>query len=284
MRMDQWLVFEEFLRPHFNIQREHYCGILPTATPYARNSIFAGLFPTEINKRYPQFTIDERGKDEHTLNRNEKELLNLLLQRRRVTLKNDLQYIKIIDTDFGKRVEADIMRYAKNHLTAIVVNAVDMIAHSRSDYPILKEIAPDESAYRSLTRSWFKHSSLYGILKALATVPGAQIVLTTDHGSVRCMHGCKVMGDRDTTTSLRYKIGRNVKAEQRDAMIIREPENYRIPAPGIATTIVIAKEDNYFVYPTDYNHYLNKYRDSFQLGGISLEEMILPVVILESRS
>ena len=284
MRMDQWLVFEEFLRPHFNIQREHYCGILPTATPYARNSIFAGLFPTEINKRYPQFTIDERGKDEHTLNRNEKELLNLLLQRRRVTLKNDLQYIKIIDTDFGKRIEADIMRYAKNHLTAIVVNAVDMIAHSRSDYPILKEIAPDESAYRSLTRSWFKHSSLYGILRTLATVPGAQIVLTTDHGSVRCMHGCKVTGDRDTTTNLRYKIGRNVKAEQRDAMIIREPENYRIPAPGIATTIVIAKEDNYFVYPTDYNHYLNKYRDSFQHGGISLEEMILPVVILESRS
>lgn len=283
MRLDQWMVMEEFIRPLFNIQREYYCGILPTATPYARNSIFAGLFPTDINKHYPQFTIDERSTDEHTLNRHEKELFALLLQRRRVQLKNELQYIKIIDTDFGKRIEADILRYAKSHLTAIVINAVDMIAHSRSDYPILKEIAPDESAYRSLTSSWFQHSSFYGILKTLANVPDVQIVITTDHGSVRCLKGAKVMGDRETTTNLRYKIGRNVKAESKDAMIIRDTASYKIPAGGLATTCVIAKEDRYFVYPTDYHHYLQKYRDSFQHGGISLEEMILPVLILEPR-
>jgi DNA-binding response OmpR family regulator len=284
MRLDQWMMMETYLRPLFNIQRDYYCSILPTATPYARNSIFAGLFPTDINKHYPQFTIDERGNDEHTLNRHEKEFLSLLLQRRRVQLKNDLQYIKIIDTDFGKRIEADIMRYAKHHLTAIVINAVDMIAHSRSDYPILKEIAPDEAAYRSLTRSWFLHSSFYGILRALSTIKDIQIVITTDHGSVRCMRASKVIGDRETTTNLRYKIGRNVKAEARDAMIIRDPQAYKIPAGGgSATSVVIAKDDHYFVYPTDYHHYLAKYRDSFQHGGISMEEMILPVVTLEPR-
>jgi CheY-like chemotaxis protein len=283
MRMDQWMVMEEIIRPLFTIQRDYYCGILPTATPYARNSIFAGLYPTEINKHYPQFTIDERGHDEHTLNKNEKELLNLFLQRRRIKLKNDLQYVKIIDTEFGKRIEADILRYARHQLTAIVINAVDMIAHSRSDYPILKEIAPDEPAYRTLTRSWFLHSSFYGILRTLATVPNVQIVITTDHGSVRCLRGAKVIGDRDTTTNLRYKIGRNVKAEERDALIIKDAESWRIPAPGVATTCVIAKEDRYFVYPTDYHHYLTKYRDSFQHGGISLEEMVLPVITLKPR-
>lgn len=284
MRLDQWMMMEEFIRPLYTMQKDYYCGILPTATPYARNSLFGGLYPTDINKHYPQFSIDERGSDEHSLNKHEKELLLLLLQRRRVKLKNDLQYIKIIDTDFGKRIEADILRYAKHHCTAIVINAVDMIAHSRSDYPILKEIAPDESAYRSLTRSWFLHSSFYGILRALANVPDVQIVITTDHGSVRCMRGSKVIGDRETTTNLRYKIGRNVKAEPRDAMIIKDPQAYKIPAGGgSATSVVIAKEDHYFVYPTDFNHYLHKYRDSFQHGGISLEEMILPVVTLGPR-
>lgn len=283
MRLDQWMVMEQHIRNLFTIQREYYCGILPTATPYARNAIFAGLFPTEINKHYPQFTIDERGRDEHTLNKNEKELLALFLKRKRIDLKSDLQYIKIIDTDFGKKIEADILRYAKHHLTAIVINAVDMIAHSRSDYPILKEIAPDESAYRTLTNSWFQHSSFYGILRTLATIKDVQIVITTDHGSVRCLRGTKVIGDRETTTNLRYKIGRNVKAEDRDAMIIKDPESYKIPAPGVATTCVIAKEDRYFVYPTEYHKYLSKYRDSFQHGGISLEEMVLPVVILEPR-
>ena len=284
MRLDQWMVMEEFIRPLFTIQHDYYCSILPTATPYARNSIFAGLYPTDINKHYPQFTIDERGSDEHSLNKHEKEFLSLLLQRRRVKLKTDLQYIKIIDTDFGKKIESDIMRYAKHHLTAIVINAVDMIAHSRSDYPILKEIAPDESAYRSLTRSWFQHSSFYGILKALATVPDVQIVITTDHGSVRCMRPSKVIGDRETTTNLRYKIGRNVKAESRDAMIIKDPQAFKIPAGGGSnTTVIVSKEDHYFIYPTDYHHYVQKYRDSFQHGGISLEEMVLPVVTLEPR-
>jgi CheY-like chemotaxis protein len=282
LRLDQWMLMEEMLRPIFNVKKDFYCGILPTATPYARNSIFAGLFPSEIQKHYPQLWVDGSG-DDHSQNKYEKELLGKLLERRRIKLKNDIKYVKIIDTDFGKKIEHEILSYTNNHLNAIVVNVVDMIAHSRSDYPILKEIAPNEAAYRSLTRSWFTHSSLYGMLKALATVDNIKIVITTDHGSVRCLRGAKALGDRDTSTCLRFKFGRNVKADRRNALIIDNPEEYNLPRHHVTTNYIIAKEDFYFVYPTDYNHYLNQYRDSFQHGGISLEEMILPVLTLEAK-
>jgi CheY-like chemotaxis protein len=283
MRLDQWLLMEELLRPFFTVQKDYYCGILPTATPYARNSIFAGLFPSDIQKHYPEYWVDGSG-DDHGQNRYEKELLNKYLERRRIKLRNDVKYVKIIDTDFGKKIEGEILSYSKNHLNAIVVNVVDMIAHSRSDYPILKEIAPNESAYRSLTRSWFQHSSLFGMLKLLASIKNAKIIITTDHGSVRCMRGAKALGDKDTSTCLRFKFGRNVKAEKRNALIIDHPEEYNLPKHSVTTNYIIAKEDFYFVYPTDYNHYLNHYRDSFQHGGISLEEMILPVLSLEAKS
>ncbi len=282
LRLDQWLLMEELLRPLYTIKKDFYCGILPTATPYARNSIFAGLYPSEIQKHYPELWVEGSG-DDHSQNKHEKEFLTKLLERRRIKLKNDIKYVKIIDTDFGKKIENEILSYANNHLNAIVVNVVDMIAHSRSDYPILKEIAPNESAYRSLTRSWFQHSSLYGMLKTLATVKNAKIVITTDHGSVRCLRGAKVLGDKETSTCLRFKFGRNVKADKRNALIIDRPEDYYLPRHQVTTNYIIAKEDFYFVYPTEYNHYLNQYRDSFQHGGISLEEMILPVLTLEAK-
>lgn len=282
MRYDQWLIMEEFLRPFFTIHRDFYNSIIPTATPFARNSIFAGLFPSEIYQHYPQYWVDGSG-DDHSQNKFEKELLGKLLERRRIKLRNDIKYVKIIDTDFGKKIENEILTYANNHLNAIVVNVVDMIAHSRSDYPILREIAPDEPAYRSLTRSWFQHSNLFGMLKQISTIKNAKIVITTDHGSIRCMRGAKVLGDKDTSTCLRFKFGRNVKAENRNAMFIRNPEEYMLPKHGVASNYIIAKEDYYFIYPTDYNHYLNQYRDSFQHGGISLEEMILPVLTLEAK-
>jgi hypothetical protein len=159
-----------------------------------------------------------------------------------------------------------------------------MIAHSRSDHAILREIAPDESAYRSLTRSWFQHSSFFGMLRILSGMKDVDVIITTDHGSIRCLHGVKVMGDRDTTTNLRYKMGRNVKAEERHAMIVKNPEQLRLPKSSVTSNMIIAKEDFFFVYPTEYHHYLNKYKDGFQHGGISMEEMILPVVILEPKS
>jgi len=283
MRLDQWLIMEEHLRPFYNFKKDFYSAILPTATPYARNSIFAGLFPIDIQKHYPQWWVNELNSEDYKLNAYEKELLEEQLKRKRASLNTPLQYIKIHDTDFGKKIESDIMKYARNHLTSIVVNAVDMIAHSRSDFAILKEIAPNESAYRSLTSSWFQHSSLFGILKSISSIKNVKIILTTDHGSIRCMRGVKVIGDKETSTNLRYKFGKNVKAESRHAIQLKDPTDFKLPRLGITVNNIIAKEDFYFVYPTDFHYYLGKYRDSFQHGGVSMEEMIVPIIELIPR-
>jgi CheY-like chemotaxis protein len=282
MRLDQWLIFEENLRPYYYFKKHFYSSILPTATPYARNSIFSGLYPSEIKEYYPQYWVSEMNTEDHKANAYESKLLEEQLKRRRIKLNNNLNYIKIHETEFGRKIEKDILNIVKNHLTAIVINSVDMIAHSRSDFAILKEIAPDESAYRSLTNSWFKHSSFFGMLKILSE-QDVNILITTDHGSIRCMRGVKVIGDKDTSTNLRYKFGKNVQAEQRHAMQIQDPLEYKLPSQGITVNNIIAKEDYYFIYPTDYHHYLQKYRDSFQHGGISMEEMIIPVIELEHK-
>ncbi len=284
MRYDQWLMFEEILRPFYNFRKDFYSAILPTATPYARNAIFAGLYPSDIQKHYPQWWVGELNTEDHKQNAFEKELLDEQLRRKRIKINSPITYIKIHDTDFGKKIENEIMKYANNHLTAIVVNSVDMIAHSRSDYAILKEIAPDEPAYRSLTQSWFQHSSLFGMLKQIATIKNAKVIVTTDHGSIRCMRGVKVIGDKDTSTNLRYKFGKNVKAEDRHAMQIKDPSELRLPKAGMTVNNIIAKEDYYFVYPTDFHYFLQRYRDSFQHGGISLEEMIVPVIEMDART
>ncbi len=283
LRLDQWLVFEEILQQYYNISKHYYFSILPTATPYARNAIFAGLFPFDIQKHYPQFWVGELNTEDHKQNAFEKDLFLQFLSRKKINLKTPVTYIKIHETEFGKKIENEIHRYVQNELTAIVVNSVDMIAHSRSDFAILKEIAPNESAYRSLTRSWFMHSSLLGMFKILANYPNVQIVLTTDHGSIRCLRGAKVLGDRETSTSLRYKFGKNVKADPKTSMQVKDLTVLRLPKISITVNNIIAKEDYYFVYPTDYHYYLQRYKDSFQHGGISLEEMIVPVVYLEPK-
>lgn len=283
MRVDQWLVMKELLSPYFTFKTDYYCAILPTATQFARNSIFSGLYPLDIKKHYPQWWHADTNSEDHKLNAFEKELMEAWIERRRIKLKSKLNYVKIFDTDYGNKIEKEIHTYNQFQLNAIVINAVDMIAHSRSDYAILKEIAPDEPAYRSLTKSWFSHSNLLGMLKILSEFKDVKIVITSDHGSIRCMRGVKVLGDRDTSTNLRYKFGKNVKADPRHAMQIPKPEEYMLPSHGITVNNIIAKEDYYFVYPTDYHHYLNRYRDSFQHGGISMEEMIVPVLRLEPR-
>jgi len=283
MRYDQWLVMSELLSHYYSIETDFYCSILPTATQFARNSLFAGLYPADIKKHYPQWWSNNSNLEESKLNAYEAELIEAWAERRRIKLKNKPQYIKIYDTDFGTKIEREIDNYANTQLLSIVVNAVDMISHSRSDQAVLKEIAPDEGAYRSLTKSWFRHSSLLGIMKQLSNIKNLNIVVTTDHGSIRCMRGVKVIGDRETSTNLRYKFGKNVKAEKRHALQIANPELFRLPSQGITVNNIIAKEDYYFVYPTDYHHYLNRYRDSFQHGGISMEEMIVPVAVLSSH-
>lgn len=282
LRMDQWLVMEKHLRELFKIEKDYYYAILPTSTPYARNSLFSGLFPSEIEKYYPDLW---KGKDddENSMNKYEKELLQLLLNRKKINLRSDLKYLKIIDPEVGRNFEQNIMSYKNSHFTAVVVNFLDMIAHGRSDSDILKEIAPDEPAYRSLTNSWFTHSSLLGTLKAIAKMDKVKIIITTDHGSIRCLRGAKVLGDREASTNLRFKYGRNLKVDDKHAVYIKNADEYKLPKRGVTINHIIAKEDYYFVYPTDYHKYLSHYKDTFQHGGISLEEMILPVITLEPK-
>jgi DNA-binding response OmpR family regulator len=281
MRLDQWLMMEKYLNDLFKISKEYYYSLLPTATPYCRNAIFAGLYPSELEKHYPDLWKGE--DDENSKNNYEKDFLAKFFERKRIKLRNELRYTKIMDSDFSRGVENKILSFANNHLNAIVINFVDMIAHSRSDNAILKEIAPDESAYRSLTESWFEHSSFFGMLRQLATKQKIKIVITTDHGSIRCLHGVKALGDRESSPNLRYKYGRNVKADSRNAIHINNPLEYKLPLRNGIVNYIIAKEDFYFVYPTDYHKYLNQYNDTFQHGGISLDEMILPVVTLETK-
>ena len=282
LRLDQWLMMESLLHEYFDISKDYYYSILPTATPYSRNAIFSGSFPSEVELRYPELW-EKNEDDENSRNRYERQFLDGLLDRRKILLKPEAKYVKILDAEFGRSIENNINSYANSKLTSIVVNFVDMLAHGRSDSTLLKEIAPDESAYRSLTKSWFVHSSLFGMLKTLSKNKHVTIILTTDHGSIRSLRGSKVLGDREASTNLRYKYGRNLKSEEKAAVFVKNPLEFKLPKRGVAVNYIIAKEDYYFVYPTDYHKYLNQYRDSFQHGGISMEEMILPVVKLEPK-
>lgn len=282
LRLDQWLVMEKHLTDYFKIDKNYYYSILPTSTPYARNSLFSGLYPSEIEKYYPQLW-QSGDDDENSMNKYEKELLQLFLDRKRIKLKNDLKYIKIIDPEVGRNFEQNILSYQNTHLTAIVVNFLDMIAHGRSDSDILKEIAPDESAYRSLTNSWFTHSSLLSTFKSISSLKKSKIIITTDHGSIRALRGAKVLGDREASSNLRFKYGRNLKVDEKHAIYIKNAVDYKLPKRGVIINYIIAKEDYYFVYPTEYHKYLTHYKDTFQHGGVSLDEILLPVITMEPK-
>jgi DNA-binding response OmpR family regulator len=278
LRVDQWFLLEPFFYEWYKIEKEYYFSILPTATPFSRNAIFSGLFPLEIEKKYPQFwSLNE---DDESLNRYEKELLELQLKSHQIN--KDVKYVKIMNNEDARNLEKNISTYLQADILALVINFVDILAHSRSDLPILKEIAPTEAAYRSLTRSWFEHSPFPSIFRRIAS-EGAKMVIASDHGSVRGLHGTRVIGDKDTSTSLRYKYGRSLKVDKRHGTLIENPEEWKLPHKGLNTTYLIAKEDYYFVYPNNYHKYLNQYKDSFQHGGISMEEVILPLVKLEPK-
>lgn len=283
LRLDQWLIMEKTLLEIFDIEKKYYYSILPTATPYARNSLFAGAYPSEIERFFPDLWSNSKD-DEKSQNKHEKELLQRLLDRERVKLRNDLKYMKIIDPEVGRNFEQNILSHKKTHFMAVVVNFLDMIAHGRSDSDILKEIAPDEPAYRSLTASWFRHSSLLGTFKQIASMKNATIIVTTDHGSIRTLRGAKVLGDKEASTNLRFKFGRNLKVDDKHALFIKNPAEYKLPKRGLTVSYIISKEDYYFVYPTDYHKYLSHYKDTFQHGGISMEEMILPVIKMTNKA
>jgi CheY-like chemotaxis protein len=279
MRFDQWLEFSKLLQPLFQIDLKFHYGILPTATPYSRNAIFSGLLPVDLARRYPKIWASGED-DEYSRNRNEAEFLDDQLTRRHLRLRT--RYEKIIASQDGRDFANTVRDYLQADVSAIVVNFVDILAHSRSDSDVLKEIAPDERAYRALTRTWFEHSWLYQAFQTLAEAD-CTIVITTDHGAVRALSETKVIGDRETSTALRYKHGRNLKSDSRHAIFVRDPEKFGLPRGAMSSNYIIAKEDYYFVYPTNYNRFVNKYRDTMQHGGASMEEMILPVATLQPK-
>lgn len=279
MRLDQWQEMETLLRPHFDVERSMHVSILPTATPYSRNAIFAGMLPRDIAHRYPGRWSDD--DDDTSKNRHEETFLLDQLQRRHLGQLR-VRYDKVVSSKDGRDFGASAADLVQHDLAAVVVNFVDILAHSRSDSPVLREIAPDERAYRALTRTWFEHSWLLQAFQTLSRLD-CTIVVTTDHGAIRCLHPTKVIGDRETSTALRYKHGRAIKADEKDAVVVKDPEAYGLPRQTINENYLLAKEDHYFVYPTSYHHYVNLYRDTMQHGGISMEEMLLPLMTLRPK-
>lgn len=279
MRYDQWLEFEGLLSPLFGMKTAFHYSILPTATPYSRNAIFSGLLPQDLADRYSKIWADGED-DEHSRNRNEEEFLRDQLRVRNQNSR--IRYQKLISTQDGREFAGNVNDLLQSDLSAVVVNFVDILAHSRSDSAVLKELAPDERAYRALTRTWFEHSWLFRAFVQLAEAD-CTVVVTTDHGAIRSLHATKVVGDRETSTALRYKYGRNLRCDERHAILVKDPHDYGLPRDHMNMNYLIAKEDYYFVYPTNYNKYVNKYKDTMQHGGISLEEMILPVVTMQPK-
>ena len=281
MRLDQWFTLEPLLEELFDVQREYYCSILPTATPYSRNAIFSGLLPAQLHKRHPDLW-QENTQDERTKNRFERQFLDLQLERLRATPDRPSKYIKIYDQDEALSTRRQINSFAGLALVSLVFNFLDILAHGRSENEILQELAPDEAAFRAVMKAWFVHSPLYDIFRALAS-QDVTIVLTTDHGAVLGRRAALVYGNRDTSTNLRYKFGVNLNTDPKHAVIVRKPAEYALPDDGINKNYVLAREDYYFVYPTRFHEFERQYRGSLQHGGISVEEMILPLVTLRPR-
>lgn len=277
MRFDQWLTIENMLAPFYNIYRDTYCSILPTATPYSRNAIFAGLYPDEISRQYPKYWM-EKSKTEFSKNRYEQELMHEQLRKARLD-KLTVKYIKIYESREANEIRKQVDSYRMINLVAMVFNFLDILAHGRSQSDILQEIAPNEAAFRSLMRSWFAHSALFEILQKISK-HNATVIITTDHGSILGQKASLVHGNRETSTNLRYKFGENINGDPKQTFHMRNPAEFRLPVESPSKNYIIAKENYYFVYPTRFHEYERHYQGSFQHGGISLEEMIIPLITL----
>lgn len=279
LRFDQWKVLEPIISEYFNVEEESaYYSILPTTTSYARNAIFSGMMPSDMEKKHPDLWANE--DDEGGKNNYEEEFLVAQLQKNKYDIKSS--YHKILNVDQGKNLVNSIPNLMSNKLNAIVYNFVDMLSHARTDMAMIRELAPDESAYRSITYSWFQHSSLLEALKKIAEKK-VKLVITTDHGTIRVKHPYKIVGDKSVNTNLRYKVGKNLSFEEDEVLVVRKPERFFLPRKNIASTYVFTIEDYFFAYPNNFNYYVNYYKDTFQHGGVSLEEMIVPLITLSSR-
>ena len=279
-RYDQWEVIRKELGSMFSIvSDELYFSILPTATQFARNAIFAGLLPTEIIQHYPNLWVEV--EDEGSLNQTEEALMATFFKRMRAT-EYKTSYTKINDADSGKKLLDNYSKIQGDNFSAIVFNFVDMLSHAKTEMKMIKELITDEASYRSLTKSWFLYSSLFEFLKKLSQ-DDKTVIITTDHGTIRVKNASKVIGLRETNTNLRYKQGKNLAYDARHVFLVKNPEEIFMPRHNVSTAYIFATGDNFFAYPNNYNYYASYYKDTFQHGGVSMEEMMIPFVVLEPK-
>jgi CheY-like chemotaxis protein len=280
LRYDQWKSIQPLIENYFRIEQDDlYYSILPTTTQYSRNALFAGLMPNEIRKRYPKYWVDE--DKEGTKNQYEYELLKEQFKRFGKQVKSS--YHKVLNLEFGRKLAENISNLMQNDLNVIVYNFVDMLSHARTEMEIIRELANDEPAYRSLMLSWFEHSSLFDIIKYLSD-KDVRVIITTDHGSVRVHNPVKIVGDKAVNTNLRYKFGRNLAYNSKEVFEMKQPEDYFLPKVNVSTRWVFARPGDFFAYPNNYNYYVKYYKNTFQHGGISMEEILVPIITLKSKS
>lgn len=282
MRMDHWLTIAPLLEPFFRVETDYYYSLLPTATPYSRNAIFAGLLIDDLGRKHSDLW-SERSDDERSRNRFERPLLERQLSRLDAVPEKPLKYIKIYTAEESQNVRKQVHSFDALGVVALVYNFLDILSHGRSESEILQELAPDEKAFRAVTRAWFQHSPMFETFQELSKMD-CTVICTTDHGSVMGRRAARVQGSRETSTNLRYKFGVNLQVDSRQGITIKKPETYRLPAEGVNKNYILAKEDYYFVYPTRFHEFERQFRDTFQHGGVSLEEMIVPNAVLIPRS
>jgi len=279
LRFDQWKTLQPLIRDFYQLEEEIiYSSILPTATQYARNSLFAGLMPADIVKHYPDLWIYD--EDEGSKNLHEKVLLEHQLKRLNIDI--NFYYDKILNNKAGEKIISNLNNILKNELTVIVYNFVDMLSHARTEMQMIRELANDEASYRELTTTWFKHSTLFELLKKLSAKK-LKVVITTDHGTIRVINPVKVVGDKKTTKNLRYKQGKNLNYNPKEVCEIAEPESIGLPKSYLSSKYIFSLNKDFFAYPNNYNYYVSYYKDTFQHGGISMEEMMIPFIVLNPK-
>ena len=277
-RYDQWRTLAQDIGEMFDIDEDMYMSILPTATQYARNAIFSGLMPEQIERLFPDLWVDE--DEEEGKNINEEPLVRTQIERYR--RHDTFSYHKINDSAGAERLIERLSELTKNDINVIVVNFIDMLSHARTELKMVRELANNESAYRSITLSWFRHSVMGELLKALSQTDST-VIITTDHGSIRASKSIKIIGDRNTNTNLRYKLGKNLNCQSKEVFVVKNPHEAQLPAPNLSTSYVFATGNSFLAYPNNYNYYVSYYKDTFQHGGISMEEMLIPLVTLKKR-